>query len=90
MTPKTFLRSMAMRRFSSLEHLESVRRKAIKRRKSTKRAPEVYYFHQVDDPYSHLTVQKLSALTQRYRLPFKCYLVSVSYTHLTLPTIYSV
>ena len=76
MTPKTFLRSMAMRRFSSLEHLESVRRKAIKRRKSTKRAPEVYYFHQVDDPYSHLTVQKLSALTQRYRLPFKCYLVS--------------
>ena len=76
MNPKTFVRSMAMRRFSSLEHLEAVRRKAIKRRQSTNPASEVLYFHQVDDPYSHLAVQKLTALSKRYRLPFKCYLVS--------------
>lgn len=36
----------------------------------------VHYFHQVDDPYSHLAVQKLDALKQRYRLPFRSHLVS--------------
>ena len=36
----------------------------------------VHYFHQVDDPYSHLAVQKLDALRQRYQIPFQVHLVS--------------
>ncbi|MCE2392211.1 MAG: DsbA family protein [Proteobacteria bacterium] len=34
------------------------------------------YFHQVDDPYSHLAVQKLEALRAAYDLPFRTHLVS--------------
>jgi 2-hydroxychromene-2-carboxylate isomerase len=35
----------------------------------------VHYFHQVDDPYSHLAVQKLASLEARYRIPFIPHLV---------------
>ena len=38
-------------------------------------AMAVHYFHQVDDPYSHLAVQKLAALQQHYRVPFIPHLV---------------
>lgn len=37
--------------------------------------PKVLYFHQVDDPYSYLAVQKLSALQEKYDLAFVAYLV---------------
>ena len=36
--------------------------------------PRVYYFHQVDDPYSHLAVQKLNALRAKYSLAFVVHL----------------
>lgn len=36
----------------------------------------VHYFHQADDPYSHLAIQKLDALKASYRLPFVPHLVS--------------
>jgi len=36
--------------------------------------PRVYYFHQVDDPYSHLAVQKLDALRLKYSLDFVVHL----------------
>ena len=32
--------------------------------------PTVHYFHQVDDPYSHLAVQTLPRLQERYRVRF--------------------
>ena len=35
----------------------------------------VHYFHQVDDPYSHLTAQILSTLVQRYRIELMVHLV---------------
>jgi len=35
----------------------------------------VRYFHQVDDPYSHLAVQKLAALVKRYKVAFEPHLV---------------
>lgn len=38
--------------------------------------PTVHYFHQVDDPYSHLAVQKLDALRQRYRVNFSIHLAN--------------
>ena len=36
--------------------------------------PRVIYFHQVDDPYSHLAVQKLDALRAKYSLAFDVHL----------------
>lgn len=36
----------------------------------------VHYFHQVDDPYSHLAVQKLDTLRSAYSLPFEVHLCS--------------
>ena len=38
------------------------------RRRLLQRLPELHYFHQVDDPYSHLTALQLSALQARYRV----------------------
>ncbi|MDA0977294.1 MAG: DsbA family protein [Proteobacteria bacterium] len=38
--------------------------------------PVVHYFHQVDDPYSHLAVQKLRELSNRYLVRFEVHLVS--------------
>jgi 2-hydroxychromene-2-carboxylate isomerase len=35
----------------------------------------VHYFHQVDDPYSHLTAQVLMALSRRYRIALTPHLV---------------
>ncbi|MBO6657973.1 MAG: hypothetical protein JJ934_13815, partial [Pseudomonadales bacterium] len=37
-------------------------------------APVVHYFHQVDDPYSHLAAQKLFDLFQRYAVKFEYHL----------------
>ena len=36
----------------------------------------MHYFHQVDDPYSHLAVQKLDRLTATYDVAFQPHLVS--------------
>ena len=38
-------------------------------------SPKLYYFHQVEDPYSHLMAQKLSALQDKYDLPILAYVV---------------
>ncbi len=45
------------------------------RRRLTGTVPEVHYFHQVDDPYSHLAVQKLDDLQASYDVQFKVHLV---------------
>jgi 2-hydroxychromene-2-carboxylate isomerase len=37
--------------------------------------PQVFYFHQIDDPYSHLTAQSLPALVGLYDVDFVPYLV---------------
>ena len=49
--------------FSRLKH--RIKRKGI---------PVVHYFHQVDDPYSHLAVQKISMLKENYDISFKFHL----------------
>ena len=46
----------------SISHL----RGRLKRRGN----PIVYYFHQVDDPYSHITEQKLDELKEQYTVDF--------------------
>ncbi len=56
--------------------LRSARREieAARRRLRGKR-PQVLYFHQVDDPYSHLTAQVLPALIDRYDVDIVPHLV---------------
>lgn len=64
-----------MRRLASPEQLE--RQRAAARRRDEKQGvpARVHYFHQVDDPFSHLLIQKLPALSQAYSLDFKIHLV---------------
>ena len=45
------------------------------KRKLSGRNAEVLYFHQPDDPYSHLTAQVLSELQARYDIDLQIYLV---------------
>lgn len=60
--------AMISERRRKLAHL----RGRIKRRG----APLVHYFHQVDDPYSHLAAQKLEVLAQRYAVRFEFHLAN--------------
>ena len=76
MNLKTRIRSLVATRFASAEYLEKQRSQARKRREKQGEAPTVHYFHQVDDPYSHLAVQKLDPLKARYALKFQPYLVA--------------
>ncbi len=76
MEARTRIRSTLMRKFASAGYLNLLRGKARLKRKLSGAPPAVHYFHQVDDPYSHLAVQKLDELRASYDLPFKVSLVS--------------
>lgn len=72
---RTRIESLAMRfitsdSWRSLRHLQG----SFGRRISGAR-PQLHYFHQVDDPYSHLAAQKLKLLKKQYRLDFRFHLV---------------
>ncbi|MDX5365200.1 MAG: DsbA family protein [Alphaproteobacteria bacterium] len=45
------------------------------RRRLTGRAPVVHYFHQADDPYSHLAAQLLEPLAARYKVKIVTWVV---------------
>lgn len=71
MKPKVLLRRLFMGALISdqrrgLKHLAG----RLRRRG----APVVHYFHQVDDPYSHLAAQKIFDLFQRYSVRFEYHL----------------
>lgn len=76
MNLKTRIRSTGMRYFASPGYLEKQREKARKQRSKRGAAAVVHYFHQVDDPYSHLAIQKLELLQASYQLEFTTHLVS--------------
>ncbi|MEM7020188.1 MAG: DsbA family protein [Pseudomonadota bacterium] len=76
MNLKTRIRSTMMRLFTSEGYQRSLRRRRRLMRKLSGGAAIVHYFHQVDDPYSHLALQKLEQLKAAYNLPFKMHLVS--------------
>ncbi len=76
MNLKTRLRSTAMRYFSSTAYAEKQRTRARRQRERLNQPATVHYFHQVDDPYSHLAVQKLDRLTATYDVAFQPHLVS--------------
>ena len=74
----TRVRSTAASYLSSARFASSLQRIARGKRRLARQAPCVHYFHQVDDPYSHLAVQKLDQLRAQYALPFVVHLVSES------------
>jgi 2-hydroxychromene-2-carboxylate isomerase len=76
MNLRTRARSIAMRHLSSERHQARQRAKARRQRERRGEPPTVHYFHQADDPYSHLAVQKLDQLKATYDLAFKPHLVS--------------
>lgn len=54
---------------------DALRQRAEKQRRQQGRAHVAEYFHQVDDPYSHLAVQALRAMALRYDIEICPYLV---------------
>ena len=60
------LRNQGMNMFSNLDLLNEVRLKAEKKRQEENRPHEVLYFHKVDDPYSHLTIQYIEKLKSSF------------------------
>ncbi len=74
---RTRIRSRGARFLASKRFLELSRTRARLRRRLARQPARVQYFHQVDDPYSHLVVQKLDALREAYALPFEIHLVSM-------------
>lgn len=73
------LKAAIGRRVSSLltsQGLRNFRRGAhALRRRLAGRTPTVHYFHQVDDPYSHLSAQLLAPLAARYKVKLVTWLV---------------
>lgn len=60
------IRSAMMRRYADPARREAQRTTAEQKRQQQGRPHEVLYFHQVDDPYSQLAAQTLTALLARY------------------------
>ena len=60
------IRSAIMRRMADTALRDGRRQRAERARVRQGRAHEVHYFHQPDDPYSHLAAQALRAFLTRY------------------------
>ena len=61
-----WLMSKVMGRVASTKQISKRRRRFEAQRAAQKRGHEVEYFHQLDDPYSHLMAQVLAQLAERY------------------------
>lgn len=70
MRADTYIRSRMMRIVASrrFQSLRQARGRIARGLRGV--APAVHYFHDVSDPFSHLAVQKLTALADRYAIPF--------------------
>ena len=60
--------------------LDTERDKRVKKKREQKRSQEgrnhvIYYFHQVDDPYSHLCAQVIPLIKENYEIEVESYLV---------------
>ena len=75
MSLKSFIVSNVAKRMTSEKRLLKRRAAAEKKRKRAGDPHTVSYFHQVDDPYSHLVVQVLGELQSRYDIVIEPYLV---------------
>ena len=61
-------RSLYMRRMLSFEAQQKNSLRREEKRQKENRSHTVYYFHQVNDPYSHLCAQILKPLTDNYEI----------------------
>ena len=68
-------RNHIMNSFSSYEKFQQIREQTESERQAANRPHEVLYFHKVDDPYSHLTIQCLEQLESSYEITLKFILV---------------
>ena len=75
MSLKSKIVSNVAARVTSEERMLKRRAQAEKKRKAAGAPHTVSYFHQVDDPYSHLLVQVLGQLAQRYDIVIEPHLV---------------
>ncbi len=69
------VRNRIMNSFSNYEAFKSLRLESEVKRQDEGRNHEVLYFHKVDDPYSHLTIQSIEKLKSSYNISFKPILV---------------
>lgn len=76
MKPEQLVRSLFMRAVASPSRRKILHRGAEVRRRLSGAPHRVEYFHQVDDPYSHLAAQALSPLLLRYEIELTPHLVS--------------
>ncbi|WP_109354523.1 DsbA family protein [Sphingorhabdus sp. EL138] len=79
--PPSWLRHLMRRQFDKVTDLKQVikrREKAEKKRQRSGDPHIVEYFHQLDDPYSHLTAQVLAVFAERYDVVIKPHLIRAS------------
>jgi 2-hydroxychromene-2-carboxylate isomerase len=72
---KSFLVSHVSAYFTGPNRLVRQRQKVEAKRKRQGASHLITYFHQVDDPYSHLAMQALGLLMERYNISFEPHLV---------------
>lgn len=70
------VKNLAVRHIFSIDRRNGRREKAEKARQAEGTRHRIEYFHQVDDPYSHLLVQLLPEFLRRYDVDLVCHLVS--------------
>ena len=71
MKPRVFTKKILMSALISKTRRELIR---WRHKLSRKGAPIVHYFHQVDDPHSHLAIQKIPTIADNYDVRFKFHL----------------
>ena len=74
-TANAKIRNAVMNHFASYEVFRENRKKSEEVRSLENRPHEVLYFHKVDDPYSHLTIQFIDRFRSSYNIQFKPILV---------------
>ena len=72
----TRIRSTLMRLLASDFVLQRRRAKGRKQREAQDLDPVIYYFHQVDDPYSFIMAQQLTRFAEISSVQIKPFLVS--------------
>src|ERR1700744_4875522 len=75
MSLRATVRTMAIAGLTSGAFRDLRRSIFAARRKLSGRRPTVHYFHQADDPYSHLAAQLLQPLARRYDILIEPWLV---------------
>jgi 2-hydroxychromene-2-carboxylate isomerase len=79
--PPRLVRALISRRLSRMASSKRIakRRKQFEANRETRGEPHrIEYFHQLDDPYSHLTAQVLSRFSERYDVAVVPHLVRAS------------